>query len=174
MYLDHEEHDGYHRDGCVFSPEIDIEDSMNVLVDYRNGTRMSYSLNAFMPREGYTVCFNGTRGRLDHVCEESSYVSGSSPIAASLDAERTSIRVQPHFERARSIPLEAATGSHGGGDERLLADLFSPGNGPDPLGRAADQRAGAWSVLTGIAANESIRSGTRVCVDDLAPGLELP
>ena len=174
MYLDHEEHDGYHRDGCVFSPEIDIEDSMNVLVDYRNGTRMSYSLNAFMPREGYTVCFNGTRGRLDHVCEESSYVSGSSPTAASLDAERTSITLQGHFEKAQPVPLEAASGSHGGGDERLLADLFSPGSSPDPLGRAADQRAGAWSVLTGIAANESIRQGERVLVADLVSGLELP
>ncbi len=174
MYLDHEEHDGYHRDGCVFSPEIDIEDTMNVLVDYRSGARMSYSLNAFMPREGYAVSFNGTSGRLDHVCEESSYVSGSSPIAGALDAERTSITLQPPFEKARSVPIDAASGSHGGGDERLLADLFQKGGVSDPLGRAADHRAGAWSVLTGIAANESMRSGARVCVDDLVFGLELP
>lgn len=174
MYLDHEAHDGYHRDGCVFSPEIDIEDTMNVLVDYRSGARMSYSLGAFMPREGYTVSFNGTKGRLDHVCEESSYVSGAGPVSGQLDAERTRVSVQPHFEKARTLPIDAPSGSHGGGDERLLADLFSRERDADPLGRAADHRAGAWSVLTGIAANESMRSGERIRVDDLVSGLSLP
>jgi predicted dehydrogenase len=182
VYLEHEQHDGYFRDRCVFSPEIDIEDSMNVLVDYRSGARMSYSLNAFMPREGYAISFNGTRGRLDHVCEESSYVSGSSPIAGAGVPERTSIRVQLHFERAREIEVATAEGSHGGGDARLLRDLFA-GNGsagnerekePDPLGRAADHRAGAWSVLTGIAANRSLETGERVLVSELVSGLELP
>jgi len=172
MYLDHEEHDGYRRDGCVFSPEIDIEDTVNVLVDYRSGARMSYSLNAFMPREGYSVSFNGTRGRLDHVCVESSYVSGGGGIAGVLDAAETSIRVQPHFGRARDVEIAAAGGSHGGGDERLLADLFRDVPEPDPLGRAADHVAGAWSVLTGIAANESMRTGARVRVADLVRGLE--
>lgn len=32
---------------------------------YHNRVTMSYSLNAFMPFEGYTVGFNGTKGRLD-------------------------------------------------------------------------------------------------------------
>lgn len=147
---------------------------MNVLVDYRSGARMSYSLNAFMPREGYTISFNGTKGRLDHVCEESSYVSGSSPFAGVVDTERTTIRLQPHFGRARDVPIEAGGGSHGGGDARLLQDLFAPDPGNDPLGRAADHRSGAWSILTGIAANRSIATGERVHVPDLVTGLELP
>lgn len=174
LYLAHEQHDGYWRDRCVWSDEIDIEDTMNVLVDYRSGARMSYSLNAFMPREGYTISFNGTKGRLDHVCEESSYVSGSSPFAGVVDTERTTIRLQPHFGRARDVPIEAGGGSHGGGDARLLQDLFAPDPGNDPLGRAADHRSGAWSILTGIAANRSIATGERVHVPDLVTGLELP
>ena len=36
LYLAHEHHDGYQRDGCVFSSEIDIEDTMNLIVDYAN------------------------------------------------------------------------------------------------------------------------------------------
>ena len=174
MYLDHEGHDGYHRDGCVFHPEIDIEDTMNVLVDYRSGAKMSYSLNAFMPREGYSVSFNGSRGRLDHVCVESSYVSGGGGIAGVLDEESTTITVQPHFGKARAIELESSEGSHGGGDTRLLADLFGSARGDDPLGRAADHVAGAWSVLTGIAANESMRTGERVEVAELVSGLDAP
>ncbi len=173
-YLDHEDHDGYFRDQCVFSDQIDIEDTMTVLVDYRSGARMSYSLNAAVPREGYSVAFNGTLGRLDHVCEESSYVSGSSPVSGAMDEEKTRITLQPHFERAREIPIDATGGSHGGGDALLLADLFAETTEHDPLGRAADHRAGAWSILTGIAANRSIASGERVVVDELVEGLELP
>ncbi len=70
VYLDNEQYDGYHRDRCVFSDKIDIEDSMNLVVDYANGVKMSYSLNTFMPWEGYVVSFNGTKGRLEHKCEE--------------------------------------------------------------------------------------------------------
>ena len=170
-YRDHEHHDGYFRDRCVFDAEIDIEDTMNVLVDYRSGARMSYSLNASVPREGYTVAFNGTRGRLDHSCVESSYVSGKGGIMGELDEEETRIVVQPHFGRAREIPIETGEGGHGGGDALLLEDLFSgTAEAGDPLGRRADQRAGAWSILTGIAANRSIATGEAVEVGSLVSG----
>jgi hypothetical protein len=55
-----------------------------------------------------------------------------------------------------------------------MKDLFDPGAEPDRFGRAADHRAGAWSVLTGFAANESIATGRTVEVDSLVRGLELP
>ncbi len=171
-YLDHEHHDGYHRDQCVFSTAIDIEDTMNVLVDYESGARMSYSLNAFMPREGYTVSFNGTRGRLDHVCVETSYVSGAHAIAGATEKESTSITVQPHFGRAEEIEVETGEGSHGGADPLLVRDLFAPAPGADPLGRRADHRQGAWSILTGIAANRSIETGEKVAVRSLVEGLD--
>ncbi len=37
----------------------------------------------------------------------------------------------------------------------MIADLFAPPKTPDPLNRAADERSGAYSVLVGIAANQS-------------------
>ena len=62
IYLAHEHHDGYQRDRCVFSPEIDIEDATSAVVEYASGAQLAYSLNAFMPYEGYRIAFNGTRG----------------------------------------------------------------------------------------------------------------
>jgi predicted dehydrogenase len=41
LYLDQERHDGYFRDQCVWRPEIDIEDTMNVLVTYDNGVTLA-------------------------------------------------------------------------------------------------------------------------------------
>ena len=65
LYVDCEKADGYLRDGCVFKEDIDIADTMNAIVKYSNGATMSYSLNTFMPIEGYRLAFNGTLGRLE-------------------------------------------------------------------------------------------------------------
>ncbi|NLX43782.1 MAG: Gfo/Idh/MocA family oxidoreductase, partial [Chloroflexi bacterium] len=80
LYRQNEGWDGYYRDRCVFSPDIDIEDSMALTVTYANGVRMSYSLNAYMPWEGYTVAFNGSKGRLEHTCQETVYISGDGTV----------------------------------------------------------------------------------------------
>src|SRR5690606_19422663 len=65
LYLEAESVDGYWRDGCVFSPEIDIEDTMGAIVNYSGGAQLNYSLHSFMPFEGWRVAFNGTKGRLE-------------------------------------------------------------------------------------------------------------
>jgi predicted dehydrogenase len=174
IYLAHEEHDGYLRDRCVFSPEIDIEDAASVLVEYESGAQLAYSLNAFMPYEGYRIAFNGTRGRLEHEARESSYVSGDDGIPGLFVKEATEILVFPHFGKAYAVPVREGEGGHGGGDKLLLADLLAPAPPPDPLGRAADHVAGAWSVLVGIAANRAIETGETVSVaglvrEDLLP-----
>ena len=171
LYFDQESHDGYRRDQCVFSAEIDIEDTMSVRVRYLSGAVMTYSLIAYAPWEGYRIAFNGTAGRLEHDVRESSYASGDGTIpGAALGA---SIRVYPHFGEPYEVEPRKASGGHGGGDALMLADLL--GNDPpvdDPLGRRADYRAGAWSILTGIAANASMAEGRLVLVDELVAGLE--
>jgi hypothetical protein len=65
LYAGCEDVDAYHRDGCVFREDVDIYDTMSALVTYSNGTRMNYSVNAFMPIEGYRLAFNGEQGRRD-------------------------------------------------------------------------------------------------------------
>lgn len=175
LYLEAEHHDGYFRDRCVFSPDMDIEDNMNVIVSYRNGTKLSYALNAFTPWEGYTVRFNGTRGRLEHKCEETVYTNADGSIPGALKKEGTWIRVYPHWEAAYEVPLRASEGGHGGADPLMLRDLFDPGpQTPDPLMRAADQRAGTWSILTGIAANDSMLENRCVRIDELLDEVALP
>ncbi len=167
LYLDNESHDGYYRDRCVFSPQIDIEDTMCLVVRYATGALMSYSLNSFVPWEGYRVCFNGTKGRLEHVAQETVYVSGDGTTPGELKKGDTTITVFPHFQKSYSVPLPEAKGGHGGGDELLLDDLFGDTERDDPLGSRADYRAGAWSVLMGIAANKSIATGQPITISDL-------
>ena len=169
IYLEHEHHDGYQRDRCVFSPEIDIEDAMSAVVEYASGVQLAYSLNAFMPYEGYRVAFNGTAGRLEHSARETPYVSGDGGVPGLFVKEETSIRVFPLFGDSYGVPVAEGEGGHGGGDALLLEDLLAPEPPPDPLGRAADHAAGAWAVLVGIAANQSIATGETVQVEELVP-----
>jgi predicted dehydrogenase len=174
MYLENEDNDGYYRDRCVFSEEINIEDTMNVLVNYRNGVKMTYSLNSFLPWEGYQVVFNGSKGRLEHKCEETVYISGDGSVPGALKAEGTTIKIYPHFAQGYSVDLWQAEGGHGGGDSPLLKDIFQPDADKDKYKRAADHRAGAYSILTGIAANQSMATNHLVYIESLVPKLDLP
>ncbi|MCD4752959.1 MAG: Gfo/Idh/MocA family oxidoreductase [Anaerolineaceae bacterium] len=174
LYLDQEKFDGYYRDRCVFSPLIDIEDNMNLVVNYDNGVKMSYSLNAFMPWEGYTVSFNGSKGRMEHHCKESVYINGDNRVPGELVEEGTTIKIFPHFEAAYDIEVWSAEGGHGGGDEILLKDIFNPDPAGDKYHRASDWRGGAYSILTGIAANHSMKTNQLINIDDLVHGLENP
>lgn len=174
LYLDNEQHDGYFRDRCVFRPDIDIEDTMNVMVRYNTGVMLSYSLNAFNAWEGYTIAFNGTKGRIEHKMEENVYVSGDGSVPGAIKKEGTYIRVYPLRAAAYEVPVWTGEGGHGGGDKVMLDDLFLPEKPADKYLRAADQRGGAYSILTGVAANHSIASGKTVRISDLVPRLSPP
>jgi predicted dehydrogenase len=65
LYLDAAHLDGYRRDQDPFAPGATIEDTLSVLVGYRSGANLTYSLTAHSPWEGYRVAVNGTRGRAE-------------------------------------------------------------------------------------------------------------
>lgn len=174
QYLDNEGYDSYERDRCVFSADIDIEDEMHVVVNYRSGASLTYSLHSFMPWEGYVVAFNGSQGRLEHVCQERVYISGDGSTPGELVPNGTTIRVFPHFQPGYEVDIWQSEGGHGGGDPIMLEALFSANRPADPYLRAADQRAGAWSILTGVAANQSMALGRPVRIADLVSGLAEP
>ncbi len=174
LYFDCERHDGYYRDRCVFSDKIDIEDSMSALVSYRNGVKMTYSLVSYAPWEGYIITLNGTLGRIEHRAEETVNVDTGGSLPLAYEKQGVWTRIFPHRKPAYDIDVWEGEGEHAGGDAPLLERVFSPEPPADPYGCAADQRSGAWSILTGIAANESIAQGGPIRVDDLVPGLAMP
>jgi predicted dehydrogenase len=175
LYLDCEPHDGYLRDRCVFSADIDIEDTMNLVVRYANRAIMTYSLTAFSPWEGYLVTFNGTRGRIEHKCEETVYINADGSVPGALKKEGTWTRVYPHRDPAHEVPLWTSSGGHGGADPVMVGYLFAPAaQAVDKYKRAADQRSGAWSILTGVAANRSMAEGRPVRIDELVSGIGMP
>lgn len=167
LYWEAEKEDGYLRDQNVFGDGISIEDTMNLVVGYKSGAQLSYTLTAYSPWEGFRIAFNGTKGRIELDEMENSYISaGTSHIGDGL-SESQRLTVFPHWKKPYHVEIPKGEGGHGGGDLLLLEDLFGTGRTEDPLGRAAGHWDGAMSILTGIAANRSFACGRSVRVADL-------
>jgi predicted dehydrogenase len=166
MYLDAEHEDGYYRDQSVFGDGISIEDTMGVMVRYRNGAIMTYSLNAYLPWEGFRIAFNGDKGRLQLLVVEGSYINAGGESAAEGAARTRRITLFPMHGEPYDVEIPEAVGGHGGGDSVMLEDIFGPPR-EDPFGRAASHVDGALSILVGIAANRSMRTGRPVQIRDL-------
>lgn len=166
LYLDAEHEDGYYRDQSVFGDGISIEDTMALLIRYESGALMSYSLNAYMPWEGFRVALNGSKGRIQVLVVESSYINAAGQSLAEGMAMTRRISVFPLFEQPYDVEIPVATGGHGGGDVVMLEDIFGQPR-DDPFDRAATHIDGAMSILTGIAGNISMRTGRPVMIDDL-------
>ena len=163
LYLNAEKDDGYIRDQSVFGDNISIEDTMNVLVQYKSGAQMSYSLNAYSPWEGFRVCMTGTKGRIEMEVIEAVYVNAGGDSKNEGVVRGKKITVYPMFGEGYTVPIEEGVGGHGGGDTVLLNDIFGVPV-EDPFKRAASHIDGAMSILTGIAANKSIATGMPVDV----------
>lgn len=157
LYAECESEDGYLRDACVFREDIDIYDTMTANVKYSNGVLMSYSLNTYMPYEGYHLGINGTMGRLDVRAYE------RQPWEAPAAAE---FRITRNFGKSETSDLRVGAGGHFGADPKLKDMIFKPGT-PDTLKQRAGSRAGAMSALTGVAAVRSIEGGRPVKIADL-------
>ena len=170
LYTDAEAESGYLRDRNVFRDGINIEDTMSVLVKYRSGVVLTYSLNAFSPVEGYRVIFHGDRGRIEysHFGDSLLNLALSTDAAQNLALRQTEqLRVFPHFKPACDVEIPAQKGSHGGGDKLLMEQIFSANPPEENWGRNAGCEQGAASIIVGIAGNESMRTGQPVRVDEL-------
>ena len=172
----------------MFGPGITIEDNMALLVDYRRGATLTYSLNAHSPWEGYRVTVNGTAGRAELEVVERGAIALDEDGNALLDPSATPtslgdalrpegerLLVQKHWERATEYPIPDGIGGHGGGDAILLKDVFRRHLrvSEDALGRPAGYLDGLRAVSVGIAANQSLVTGLPVTIGDLDLGVSL-
>ncbi|RAV21368.1 Gfo/Idh/MocA family protein [Paenibacillus contaminans] len=166
LYLNAEHEDGYHRDQSVFGEGITIEDTLGVMVRYRSNAILTYSLNAYLPWEGFRVVFNGSKGRIEVNVVEASHIIAAGRSEDDGKVKDKTIMVYPMFEAPYEVEIEEGIGGHGGGDTVMLNDIFGV-PAEDRLNRAASHVDGAMSILTGIAGNISIRTGQPVDIDGL-------
>jgi predicted dehydrogenase len=172
LYLNAETESGYVRDRNVFRDDIDIYDNMTVVVRYRTGEQLNYSLLSFSPREGMRASINGDRGRIEYTTFQPTDLrpdGRSGPTPSALDQPSEAINVYPIFNPSYEVPVEKLEGEHDGSDPLLVEQLFSASAPTDRFHRKAGQEQGAASILVGIAANESIAKNRSINLADLAP-----
>lgn len=163
LYVNHEKHDGYIRDNCLFRKDINIYDKMAASIRYANDVQVSYSLTTYSPYEGYRIAFNGTEGRLE------AWIQESQPWDMN---DYDELRLTKNFGDTELIQIPHAGGGHGGGDARLKDKIFKNPDMEDPYRQSAGSRDGAMSVLLGVAARNSVESGQPVKIatlTDLTP-----
>jgi predicted dehydrogenase len=158
LYVENEQYDGYHRDGCVFRESINIYDKMAVQIKYKNDVQVSYSLTTYSPYEGYRIAFKGTKGRVE------AWIKEKQPWE---EKDEDEIHLTKNFGDREVIVIPYGGGGHGGGDTRLKDKLFKDPTMADPYRQSAGSRDGAMSILVGIAARNSIETGKPINVQDL-------
>lgn len=176
LYTDHEKHDGYIRDNCLYRPEVNIYDKMSAQIKYANNVYVNYSLTTYSPFEGWRVAFNGRKGRIEAWMDipwfEKSGFSQEDLHKLEMSQDETPDDSQPlilhkNWNDYQTINVPFERGGHGGGDQRLQDKIFKNKSAPDPYKHTAGLRDGAMSVLIGIAARKSIESGEPIKIAEL-------
>lgn len=114
LYWNAEHEDGYQRDQNVFGDGISIEDTMQVMVRYRNRAVMTYALNAYAPWEGFNVSFNGSSERIELMVRETSYINAGSTGEKEGAAEEVQLYHFPLHGTPRVVPVEMGEGGTAG------------------------------------------------------------
>ncbi len=178
LYAENEKYDGYLRDGCVWSNDIDIFDKMSAQIIYANGITANYSLTTYSPYEGWKIAFNGMKGRIDtwedipymqKIAEDQStkHAVEMSNADDAVAGEYRQIIAMDNFAKNFEVytsPIIKA--GHGGGDVRMQRRMFVDTN-DNPHHIMAGTRDGAMSILIGIAARKSIQLKRPVKISEL-------
>lgn len=178
LYANNEKYDGYLRDGCVWSNEIDIYDKMSAQIIYANGVTANYSLTTYSPYEGWQIAFNGTKGRIE-TWEDIPYLQKTPEDQAKRHAiemsnaddaiagEVREILAMDNFKKDFEVyTTPKIKGGHGGGDVRMQRRIFVDKT-DNPHNVMAGTREGAMSILIGIAARKSIQLKRAVKISEL-------
>jgi len=176
LYVKNEKFDGYIRDNCLFRPEINIYDKMNVNIKYANNVYVNYMLTTYSPWEGWRIAFNGTQGRIEAFLDvpylNSENLSQSDLHAAEMSQNGSKTDLKPIIHHQlwsdqKTVNVPYSRSGHGGGDARLHDQIFKHPEKEDIYKHMAGTRDGAMSILIGIAARNSIESGQPVKIGSL-------
>ncbi len=177
LYVNHEKHDGYIRDNCLFRKEINIYDKMSAQVKYKNNVILNYSLTTYSPYEGWRVGFNGTKGRIEAwldiphqknvSIDQAEMHANEMKQSGKQETEFEPIILHKLWNKYETIKVPMKKGGHGGGDSRLQNKIFKSPEEIDPYNRAAGLRDGVMSILIGIAARKSIETGDPIKIAEL-------
>jgi predicted dehydrogenase len=156
------ESEGYMRDACVFDERIDIEDQMDVLYDYENGVEVVYGLTAFSSIESVHLEVEGTDGRLiyEHIFP-TDWPPGNYVVPGLESFVSARLTLYSFREGIKDIPTTSWLDEWQNDRLIMLPELFNRSLDAPLTYRQATLEDGAWAVLVGIAANQSLENNSQ-------------
>lgn len=149
------------RDFEYGGEKSDILDNAFVIVEYANGVRANFNLCMFAPMVYEEVVLCGDEGRLkaSEGFNSQAHSEWKSYLEVICGPDKTSRTMTP------SYPFFIEETGHNGGTyyEHVRFIDALEGNPGD----AATAEEGFWSVVVGVAAEESVKRGTKVMVREL-------
>lgn len=146
LYFDNEDCDKYFRDGCVYDSEVDIYDTMSVIVNYAKGTCLNYSLIMYAEKFSWDMSVVGTDGEMQ--------------IHFDNFSKKIFINIFKN-EEIKRIAIEKNNRKHEGADENLRKRLFIDEENDD-----LDVVEGVYSVVIGILADISNRENRCINIEE--------
>lgn len=145
----------------------DILDNAFVVIDYENGVRANFSLCMFAPLfyEELVVC--GDEGRI-RAWEQTDFLPGgdlTSHLEIICGENKPSRRIEPAY------PTWIEESGHNGAT--FFEHVYFVDNIEGKPTNTASAREGLWSVIVAAAAQESIRRGTVVEIDDYLASMNI-
>ncbi|MBP1991864.1 Gfo/Idh/MocA family protein [Paenibacillus eucommiae] len=136
------------NDLCVYAEECDVHDNALVLIDYDNGSRISYMECHFTPEYTREFMFVGTKGKIWGFYN---------------NEQDFKIRVlKRHTEEELIYFPEKKSGGHGGGDTGIVNEFVDLVKRGEPIFKGI--KGARDSAAIAIAANESSETGLPVSI----------
>ena len=143
----------YTPDLCIWSKEIDIEDTFSASILFANGVYASYSLCAHADYEGEIIKIQGTKGRVE--ARQLSYKSTASDVHNMTTVPEESIKIfRFGAAEVEEVPIQRGEGAHGGADAKIFSELFAV----PPADTLPSIEDGIQAVLTGAAIVRSMQN----------------
>jgi predicted dehydrogenase len=153
IYKEAEVDDGYVRDLCVFSDRHTINDHENLIIEYKKGTKVNFSLITFGPKSSVYFYFNGSKGRVE---------IGTDMLGQEF------CRIIWANKTVENIPMQKGEGEHGhgGADVRLMGHILGI-DLLDPLYQANPIEAKMAVDVADMAARSIAKNGVPVSISEV-------
>lgn len=145
----------------------DIDDHAFVIIEYANGVKANFTLNMFCPELEEQLVVVGSKGRIT-ASERSSFVEGRNS-KATLQVEVDPARGSQDFDLTYA-PIIESSGHHGATFFEHLALIDRLEGKPTD---SASPIQGLWALIVASAAQESIRTGLPVIIEDYMTALKI-
>ena len=143
---------------CVWKTDMDVVDHQSVAIEFADGCTATLNMIGGSPKPSRSIHLLGTEGEIQGNLEESTFALRHIDPRPGREYEEQIIDVNVQGD------MTGASGGHGGGDMRLVADFLKLLDGAAPSISTTTIEDSISGHLIGFCADRSMRQSTTVTI----------